>query len=88
MQSRVGVRELKNRATQIIRHVREQNAEYVVTVDGQPVARVIPVRSETPEERRARRIAALDVLGKTADQIAAKWPAGVSANDAVRAQRR
>ena len=34
----VGVRELKNNATRIVRAVREEQAEYVVTVDGRPVA--------------------------------------------------
>lgn len=33
---RVGVRELKNRATQIVRAVREDHAEYLVPVDGEP----------------------------------------------------
>jgi prevent-host-death family protein len=34
----IGVRQLKNEATQIVRTVKEQNALYVITVNGQPVA--------------------------------------------------
>jgi prevent-host-death family protein len=38
----VGVRELKNRATQIVREVRVNRAEYIVTVGGEPVAVLKP----------------------------------------------
>jgi len=41
--ARVGVRELKNQATEIIRDVRENRAKYVVTYHGQPVAVLLPV---------------------------------------------
>lgn len=88
MKARVGVRELKNRATQIIREVRERHTEYVVTLDGQPVASLTPIARETAAQRRARRLAALGALEATAAQVGAKWPDGVSARDAVRGQRR
>ncbi len=38
----IGVRELKNQATEILREVREQQAEYIVTYHGKPVARITP----------------------------------------------
>ena len=52
---RVGVRELKNQATEIIRDVRETRAEYVVTYRGHPVAVLLPVDEEwlKAETRRA-----------------------------------
>ena len=40
---RVGVRELKNQTTDILRDVRENRAEYVVTYRGRPVAVLLPV---------------------------------------------
>lgn len=40
---RVGVRELKNDTSEIIRTVREDRAEYVVTHHGRPVAMLLPV---------------------------------------------
>lgn len=40
---RVGVRELKNETSEIIRAVREDRAEYVVTHHGRPVAMLLPV---------------------------------------------
>ena len=42
----IGVRQLKNEATQIVRTVKEQNALYVITVNGQPVADFMGVRPE------------------------------------------
>ena len=40
---RIGVRELKNRATEIVRQVRENQAEYVITYYGRPVAVLLPI---------------------------------------------
>jgi prevent-host-death family protein len=40
---RIGVRELKNQATEILRQVRENQAQYVVTYYGRPVAVLLPV---------------------------------------------
>ena len=52
----VGIRELKNDASEIIRAVREERAEYVVTLRGRPVAFIVPVdeaRQEAEDTRRA-----------------------------------
>ena len=52
----VGIRELKNDASEIIRAVREERAEYVVTLRGRPVAFIVPVdegRQEAEATRRA-----------------------------------
>jgi prevent-host-death family protein len=52
---RVGVRELKNRATEIVRQVRENQAEYVITYYGRPVAVLLPIDESwlAGEARRA-----------------------------------
>jgi prevent-host-death family protein len=54
--ARVGVRELKNQTTKIIRDVRENQAEYVVTYHGRPIAVLLPV-DEAWLEAEARRAA-------------------------------
>ena len=48
----VGIRELKNDASEIIRAVREERAEYVVTLRGRPVAFIVPV-DEARQEAEA-----------------------------------
>lgn len=40
---RVGVRELKNRASEILRAVREEGAEYIITYQGRPSAILLPI---------------------------------------------
>src|SRR4051794_26783039 len=44
--AQIGVRELKNQATEILRAVREHGAEYIVTYRGAPVAYLLPVKEE------------------------------------------
>lgn len=86
---RMGIREFRNSATQVIREVRETGAEIVITVDGEPVAVVRPFTSvdEAAERKRAndeiwRRLNALSA------EISAGWPEGLSAAEAVSEQRR
>ena len=80
----VGIRELKQRASELIRLVREQHAPIQITYYGQVVALIIPAVSASPETS-ARAWAELDVL---AAEIGARWPSGVSAVEAVSDDRR
>ena len=50
MPTTIGVRELKNQTSRVIRTVREEMAEYVVTLRGEPVAILRPLTEE--EARR------------------------------------
>lgn len=38
----IGIRELKSQASEIVRAVREERAEYVITHRGKPVAMIVP----------------------------------------------
>ncbi|HHY58109.1 MAG TPA: type II toxin-antitoxin system prevent-host-death family antitoxin [Chloroflexi bacterium] len=42
----IGIRQLKNEASEIIRSIREQKTEYIITVRGEPVAVLRPLSSE------------------------------------------
>jgi prevent-host-death family protein len=92
---RVGIRELKNEASEIIRAVREDRVEYVVTYRGKPVAVILPV-AEDWQEAEARRAAAaarenadfwnrLEALGA---EIAARWQSDQTAVELIEEQRR
>jgi len=53
----VGIKDLKNQATEILRTVREQQVEYVVTYHGRPVAMLLPIDAawlQTEQARAAR----------------------------------
>jgi prevent-host-death family protein len=46
----IGLRELRDRASKILREVREEKSEYVITYQGRPVALLIPVDQEALEQ--------------------------------------
>jgi prevent-host-death family protein len=74
----VGVRELKQQTSELIRRVRETGDEILVTIHGKVVARILPV---APAPEAARR--AWDDLDRLAAEIGKRWPEGVSAAEAV-----
>jgi len=82
----VGVRELKRRASHILRQVREKKETITITYRGRPVARLVPV--EDMESKRAEALAVWAKMDDLAREIGAHWPEGVSAVEAVREQRR
>jgi len=47
----IGIRELKARASDVVRAVKEQRARYVVTQRGKPVAAIIPMDAVLPEKK-------------------------------------
>lgn len=51
MSQEIGIRELKNQTSKIVRRVREEAAEYVITHHGQPVAVLRPFLDEDAEIR-------------------------------------
>lgn len=46
----IGIRELKSQASEIVRAVREEHAEYVITHRGKPVAMIVPFEEPQTEE--------------------------------------
>lgn len=91
----IGVRELKNQATEIVRAVREQRTEYIVTHHGRPVAILLPLASNW-EQIAAQHVASVATpsddlwleLAKLREEIDTKWESEKSAVELVTAQRR
>ena len=81
----IGVRELKERASEILRRVREDGDVFEVSYHGRVIARLVPVTQPNFEND-------LTGFAKNWEQltraISAQWPEGVSAVDAVREGRR
>ena len=75
----VGVRELKQQASELIRKVREDGQEIQVTYRGKVVALVVPVKSP-PQSELEEAWKRLDVL---AAEIRASWPDGVTSVEAL-----
>jgi prevent-host-death family protein len=80
----VGIRELKQQTSELIRLVRETGSEIQVTYHGQVVALLVPVKK--PKSKTASR--AWTQLDSLAAEISANWKKGVSATRAVSEGRR
>ena len=75
----VGVRELKQQASELLRLVREEGRQIQITYRGELVALLVPV--ERPEAGdQAAAWANLDAL---AAEIGANWPQGITSVGAV-----
>lgn len=81
----VGVRELKQKTSELIRLVSETGSEVKVTRHGKVVALIIPV---SPLETRKDVKSAWARLDALSAEIGIRWPEGVSAADAIAESRR
>jgi prevent-host-death family protein len=85
----IGVRELKNQASRVIRAVREEMTEYVVTLRGEPVAVLRPL--DEVERRRLHQAQveeSLVEIKSLAHEVASAWTSDKSAVELVAEQRR
>jgi prevent-host-death family protein len=81
----LGVRELKKRASEIIRAVKEKRDRYVITLRGRPVAVILPI-DEAPAT--SGKPEAWDELTRLGEQIAQNWTAEQSASEILSQMRR
>ncbi len=88
MSYRIDVRDLRNRASKIVREVHERDAEFVVTLRGEPVALLRPFSADEEKLRPAQRAEALEKLDNLAEQIARSWRSPKSAVELIEEQRR
>ena len=89
MPTTIGVRELKNHTSRVIRAVREEMSEYVVTLRGEPVAVLRPLTEEEAQRLRQVEIdAALAEMKALAREVASAWTSDQSGVDLVAEQRR
>ena len=91
--SLIGVRELRQQASEVIRKVREERAEYVITYQGRPVAILLPLDAGQAEKEMVR-AGKRAILGnweryeRLAEELRRAWPADVSTQDLIDAIRR
>ncbi len=89
----IGVRELRERTSEVLRKVRDERVEYVITHQGQPIAMLLPVDKTAIEEAAVeagkRNIAARwDLYARLADQISRAWPTDVHTQEVIDEVRR
>lgn len=89
MPTTIGVRELKNQTSRVIRTIREEMAEYVITVHGKPVALLRPLTDEDLQNlRQAESSDALAEMRTLAQRIATAWKSPKSGVELINEQRR
>jgi len=91
--SLIGVREMRQQASEVIRRVREEKAEYVITYQGRPVAILLPLDTDQAEKEmvQAGKRAVLDNWERyelLAEELRRTWPADLSTQDLIDAIRR
>ncbi len=89
----IGVRELRERTSEILGKIREEGAEYVITLQGKPVALLLPAQEDLVERaiidagRRAL-LGTWESYASIARKIRQDWPPGRSTADALDRIRR
>ena len=81
----IGVRELKERASEIMRRVRDDGDVFEVSYRGRVIARLVPV---TQPETKTGSTDFTENWEQLTKAIGDRWPKGLSAIDAVREGRR
>jgi prevent-host-death family protein len=85
--SEIGVRELKARASEIVRRVQEERQRYVVTVRGRPAAILLPVdEASIPPTRDEEQV--WEELCRLGQEIGAGWQATQNSTELLSSMRR
>jgi prevent-host-death family protein len=89
----IGVRELREQATEVLRKVREEKAEYIITYQGRPVAILLPVDEKAIEVaivQAGKRSAAggWEMYQTLADVLRQTWPTGQRTQELLDDMRR
>ena len=81
----IGIRELKSRASEVVRAVKEERARYVITQRGKPAALIIPIDAVSAKES-AEEI--WEQLMKLGEELSKGWHSEKSAVDILSEMRR
>jgi prevent-host-death family protein len=91
--SLIGVCKLRQWTSEVIRRVREDRAEYVITYRGRPVAIILPLDVERAEKEmvQASKKAVLgswECYERLAEELRRAWPTDLSTQDVLDSIRR
>lgn len=87
----IGVRELKTRASEIVRAVRDRRARYVVTYRGRPVGLLTPLEEAAPPVQPAGEepaSSAWETLTRLGEEIGREWRSPQSSAELLSDTRR
>ena len=77
----IGVRELRERTADILRRVREEKAEYIITYKGRPIAVLLPIAEQQVEEAilqlsKQHVTGGWEAYAHLAEELRQEWPQG------------
>lgn len=81
----IGIRELKSRASEVVRAVKENRTRYVITQRGKPAAIIVPLDAAPPEKSSDEVWERLLELG---EEIGKGWKSEKSAVEILSEMRR
>lgn len=81
----IGIRELKSRASEVVRAVKDDRARYVITQRGKPAALLIPLDA-APSEKSADEV--WERLLKIGEELGKGWQSEKSAVEILSEMRR
>lgn len=81
----IGIRELKSRASEVVRAVKEERARYVITQRGKPAALIIPLDAAPPEKSADE---VWERLMKLGEELGKGWQSEKSAVEILSEMRR
>jgi prevent-host-death family protein len=89
----IGIRELRQKTTEVLRRVQQDKQAYVITQQGRPVALLLPIDQEKIEAeivRSARQsvVGAWQIYHTLASEIRQDWPADRSTQSLLDDTRR
>ncbi len=89
----IGVRELRQRTAKVLRQVREEKAEYVITYQGRPMALLLPLDVDAVEAAvvgasKQTLVGGWEAYARVAEQVRRDWPAKRETRDVLDEIRR
>jgi prevent-host-death family protein len=85
MTEEIGIRELKTRASEVVRAVKENRARYIITQHGKPAALIIPLDAEIKKTNADEVWARLE---KIREELGKGWQSEKSAVEILSEMRR
>ena len=89
----IGVRELRERTSEVLRQVREEKTEYVITYQGRPIAMLMPVHAEMIEAAMVQAgkqslTGGWETYAQLAEELRQAWPTDQSTQELLDEIRR
>lgn len=81
----IGIRELKSRASEVVRAVKEERTRYIITQRGKPAALIIPLDAAPPEKSADE---VWERLLKIGEELGKGWQSEKSAVEILSEMRR